>query len=237
MRVALVCIAKNEENYIQEWIDYHIKLGFDKIFIYQNDWRWTGETENVIKFELDGIDRQRTAYNHFLKTFNNDYDWVGFFDVDEFLVLKKHNNIKSFIQDYSDYNSIGINWVFFGSNGHTEINEEYSVIKRFTKRKNTVDQHIKCLVKILPEVVMDIHNSNMSWVDTEKRKSFGPFNPFGDNNVAQINHYFCKTKEEFQLKCDRGRADSPIYRRTIDEYENHNFNEIEDLTAYNFFYK
>ena len=36
MKVALVCIAKEEDNYIQEWIDYNKKLGFDDIIIYQN---------------------------------------------------------------------------------------------------------------------------------------------------------------------------------------------------------
>jgi len=34
--VAIVCIAKNEEKYINEWIYYHIKLGVSKIIIYDN---------------------------------------------------------------------------------------------------------------------------------------------------------------------------------------------------------
>ena len=34
------------------------------------------------------------------------YDWVAFFDVDEFLVLKKHKNIKDFIEVYKDYNGL-----------------------------------------------------------------------------------------------------------------------------------
>ena len=33
MKVALVCIAKNEDNYIQEWINYNLKLGFDKTLV------------------------------------------------------------------------------------------------------------------------------------------------------------------------------------------------------------
>ena len=54
MNVALVCIAKNEDNYIEEWVNYHLKLGFDKIFIYQNDWRTSLENERVEKIEFDG---------------------------------------------------------------------------------------------------------------------------------------------------------------------------------------
>ena len=39
MKIALVCIAKNEDDYIEEWVNYHLKLGFSKIFIYENNWR------------------------------------------------------------------------------------------------------------------------------------------------------------------------------------------------------
>jgi hypothetical protein len=36
-KIALVCIAKDEDLYLQDWIDYHLKLGFDDIHIYQNN--------------------------------------------------------------------------------------------------------------------------------------------------------------------------------------------------------
>ena len=49
MKVALVCIAKNEDLYIDEWIDYHFKLGFDEIFVYQNNWRFNKDIENALK--------------------------------------------------------------------------------------------------------------------------------------------------------------------------------------------
>lgn len=237
MKVALVCIAKNEDPYINEWIEYNKKLGFDDIFIYQNDWRWSGSSENVYKFEIDGIDKQKEAYNSFIKNYNKDYDWAAFFDVDEFLVLKKHKNIKSFLSEYNDNIVVGINWVLFGNNNQTTVNGEYSVIKRFTKRQKDVNQHVKCIVKLSPLIYMGIHTPNSDWVDTHKRINHGLFTTIHTDDVAQINHYFCKTQEEFQLKCDRGRADSHIYKRTMAEFDVHNHNEIEDLTAYNFFYK
>jgi len=80
------------------------------------------------------------------------------------------------------------------------------------------------------------HNPTSVWVNTEKEKKIGPFNINGSIDIAQINHYFCKTNEEFNEKIKRGRADHPTSIRTIDEYEHHNRNEVEDLTAYNFMY-
>jgi hypothetical protein len=237
MKVALVCIAKNEDPYIDEWIEYNKKLGFDDIFVYQNDWRWSGSSENVHKFEIDGINKQREAYNSFVREYNNKYDWAAFFDIDEFLVLKKHDNIKSFLSDYEDFQAVGINWVLFGNNDQTTVDGEYSVIKRFTKRQQEVNEHVKCIIKLSPLVYMDIHNPNSSWVDVHKRVNHGPFTKIHTDDIAQINHYFCKTQEEFQLKCDRGRADSPVYRRTMADFDRHNFNEVEDLTAYKFFHQ
>lgn len=234
MKIALVCIAKNEENYIKEWVTYHKKLGFDDIFIYQNDWRWDDEIENVHKLIMDGVNKQRSAYNHFITNFT-DYNWAAFFDVDEFLVLKQHKTIKEFIGEYSDYNAIGINWVLFGNNGHENFDGNYSVINRFTMRQKDVNEHIKSIVKLDKHVIMDVHNPNCSWVNTNKELCTGPFNFNKLDDVAQINHYFCKSRLEFQLKCSRGRADSDIYKRDISEYDTHNLNEVNDFHAYNLY--
>jgi hypothetical protein len=235
MKTALVCIAKNEDHYIQEWIDYHLKLGFDKIIIYQNNWRWSGETENVIKIDFDGELKQTPSYNHFIEHNLNNYDWVAFFDVDEFLVLKKHNSIVEFLNDYNDYEAVGINWALFGNNGHNKILDDYSVIKRFTKRQSSVNPHVKCIVKLHRKFYMGVHSPDLNWVDTNKKLNYGPFNSDGDYSIAQLNHYFCKTEEEFLLKCERGRSDITP-KRNMSEYEPHNINEIEDLTAFKFLY-
>lgn len=240
MKVALVCIAKEEDKYIQEWIDYHKKLGFDSIFIYQNDWRCSIEDSCVTKIEFDGVNMQTRAYNDFIKNNYKKYDWAAFFDVDEFLVLKKHKTIKEFISDYQGMSCIGINWVLFGNNNLTTVDEDLSVLSRFIRRQNSVNKHIKSIIKLSKNITMDVHcpiNSVIS--DTNKNLFIGPFNDKGDDNIAQLNHYFCKTQEEFAEKSKRGRADTPFveqHRRTIKDFENHNFNEVEDQSALNFFY-
>lgn len=239
MKVALVCIAKNEDHYIEEWGRYHIKLGFDQIFIYQNDWLCSFEDERVTKLVLNGPTKQTEAYNSFIGNFRNEYDWVAFFDVDEFLVLKKHSHIKDFISDYSEYKGIGINWVVFGSNGHTEILDgEYSLLKRFTKRENGVDQHIKSIIKLKDNynVTMYVHNPNHPIVNTNKNLFEGPFNLEKTDDIAQINHYFCKTRSEFEEKIKRGRSDTLEIRKMI-EFDVTNKNDVDDFTAFDFYFK
>lgn len=236
MKVSLVCIAKNEDHYIEEWINYHKKIGFDDIFIYQNDWSCSYESEGVHKIEFDGQGLQREAYNNFLINYKGRYDWVAFFDVDEFIVLKKHTNIKQFLNDYTDFDAVAINWVLFGNNGLHEVDSEWSLIKRFTKRRSSSDDHIKCIIRGDKDLIMDVHNPLTPWVDCEKIPGKGHFNKNGSIEIAQINHYFCKTKTEFVEKIQRGRADDSTLIRSMDEYEHYNFNEIEDLLAFNFMY-
>jgi len=235
MKIVIVCIAKNEELYIQEWINYHLKLGFDDVFIYQNNWRWTHEQENVIKIELDGDVQQRPAYNNFIKNNLNIYDCVAFFDVDEFLVLKKHKNIKEFLQEYSQFSAIGINWVLFGDNGLTKVeNNEYSCLKRFTKRQKGVHHHVKCIVKVDKNITMSVHHPHTNWVSTDKKFFSGNSNPNGNDDIAQLNHYFVKTKEEFDLKIKKGRCCNTILYQS--QYDLNNYNDIEDLQAHNLLY-
>lgn len=236
MKIALVCIAKNEDNYIEEWINYHLKLGFNKIFIYENDWRCNIDNENIVKIPHDGHAKQYSAYNHFIQNYNKEYDWAAFFDVDEYLVLHKHKTIKSFIKKYGVKSSIAINWVLFGDNNIKEVNNNYNIISRFTKRQDEVNIHIKVISKLRNDIVFNLpHNTNREWIDTCGNIGRGPFNRNCNIDVAQLNHYFCKTYPEFIEKVKRGRSDIGTIR-DLSDFERHNFNEIEDLSAFKFFY-
>jgi len=234
MKIALVCIAKNEDHYVGEWVNYHLKLGFNKIFIYENDWESNIENDNVVKIKINEPRQQIPAYNSFIKNYKNEYDWVAFLDVDEFLVLKKHKNIEEFITEYGKYESIGINWVLFGDN-HLNKSDDYSLINRFTMRQNSINPHIKSIVNLRHSKFMWVHNHDGYWVDTNHKQFYKtPFNHDGPIDIAQINHYFCKTKDEFIEKVNRDRADNGGIR-DLKDFDDHNFNEVEDLFAYNFY--
>lgn len=240
MKVALVCVAKNEDNYIDEWVRYYVKLGVDTIFMYQNDWRTDYEHPNLIKLTLDGSGQQLNSYNDWLRNRKGGFDWVAFFDMDEFLVLKKHNTIQEFVSDYQNQNGIGINWYLFGNNGHENVtNGDYSQIKRFTKRQATMDIHVKTILNCHVNCFMGVHNPNgLPIVSPNGIQFSGPFNTNPNNEIAQLNHYYCKTPEEFLKKCERGRADLKDVKNTFDSsYHPHNFNDVEDLWAYDFMYK
>lgn len=242
MNTALVCIAKDEDNYIDEWVNYHLKLGFDSIFVYANDWSYISNNEDVFVYYIPGKCQQTNAYNHFIQNHDDFFDWAAFFDVDEFLVLKQHKNIEEFLSDYNECNAIGINWAIFGNNGYEAINNNYNVLERFTKRSKTecyvdgknINEHIKSIVKLPTSTFQDIHVPHGSWYNTKKQVIQGPYNTV-DWSVCQLNHYFSKSTEELKIKCSRGRADNG-QTRSFEKYEPYlHFNDETDLAALNFY--
>ena len=237
MKVALINVAKWEDYYLKEWLDYNQKLGFDKVIMYQNDWRTDLEHPILEKKEWDGRSIQVNLYNQVLQD-NTEYDWLAFIDCDEFIVLKKHNNIKELIEEYKDRtNVIGLNWTFFGNLGKVS-REGDSLLKPFTMRNKGTDQHIKVIVNARSGERMQLpHNTFNFAMDTNGHKFGGPFNPNGPMDVAYISHYYNKTREDWMLRCKRGRVDCNI-DHDIDQWDNEiNINnEVEDLSAYNFLY-
>ncbi len=237
MKVALVAIAKNEDNYIDEWLNYYIKLGFDHIFVYQNNWRCKLEYPFLTKIEWDGYAVQKPAYNDFVNKNIGIYSHAAFFDIDEFLVLKKHKNIKQFLKDYDRYDSLGINWVMFGDNYLVAPKDDFSLIKRFTLRAKSIHPDVKTITKLKKGLNMEVHSVEKNWFDLDGNFCSGFSNRRGNDKIAQINHYFCKTLSEYIDKSNRGVVCSGDHvRGNMQDFEKYNLNEIEDLSAYNFMY-
>lgn len=252
MKIALVCLAKNEDFYIDEWIKYHTKLGFDHIYIYQHDWRYSGvksfyKNTTWFQFDVPGINCQMEAFQNFLVCQNkNKYDFVAYFDVDEYLSLPNHQNVKDFLINYNDVYSIGINWRLFGNN-NLSFNGNYSLVNRFTKCQKAFNKHVKLIINLkkiynLTSLRFQTpHNLELSnkmdiTINVDKTAYIhGPFNDcISTHPNAYLNHYYCKTIEEYNdIKLARAKE----YQNYggIDKYNEHNFNEIEDFTAKNFF--
>lgn len=232
MKCALVCIAKNEDRYIQEWAHYHLRLGFDKIYIYCDHWSCPPISDRRVRIsniEIEGAPPQIPVYNYALDCYREMYDWIAFFDVDEFLVLKKHATVKDFLSGRTE--SVGINWKLFGDNGLVEDDGSYGVLDRFTRCQSVPNQHVKCIVKCDPDIEMaSPHNPNKLWRGSDGELHDYAFCPNGNTDEAQLSHYFCKTLPEWRKKQDRGGPDG-FYRRPDSDFARHNFNEVEDLSA------
>ena len=250
----IVCIAKKEGDYIEEFVKYHLALGFKHIYLYDNEDTPTYETmldkykDNItvihIPFNNYRIGVQYLALKHFRYKylFRTGITHVAHIDIDEFIVLKKHNNICDFIDEYivNDCQGIGMNWRFFGSSGRTEQTDE-PVTSRFTMCGQNGNIHIKTLFKKDNFLGFDsCHNVIFSRGYTKATNNTiinGPFNHNIDLDVVQLNHYKCKTLPEFRYIRTRGSADIPgnVNENVDENFKAYDVNDVEDLYARNFY--
>jgi hypothetical protein len=251
---AVICtIALNEDLYLDEWITYHIALGFAHIYLYDN----TPNTfspfvihmmnkypKQVSIFHAPGHAMQYPAYNHFLANeASKKHKWVAFIDIDEFIVLHKHNNITDFLKDHCPTGAVCINWYIFGTSNQQAYSTQ-PLVKRMRYREENVNQHVKCILCI--QDVALIYNAHFAILkneaatrDTNGKDIRGPFNPDGPTDVAQINHYYYKSKQEHIDR--RGGNDSfsgDGCKRIVDSDETlEKFNQTYDESAFVHFLK
>lgn len=254
IQAVIVSVAKFESDYIEEWVYYHLGLGFKHIYLYDNEDKAT--YKNILKLFSKQVSVIHIPYNNekkpiqlrILKHFKKNYMYTNnnthciHMDIDEFICLKKHSCINNFIENYIKGSSygIGINWKFFGSSGHVKKTSD-PVTQRFTKCQQGGNWHVKTLYSIEHVNCLGIHNvsykDKLGWTQsTDGNKIPKSFNKGKiDLSIIQLNHYKSKTWEEFIYIRRRGRADfnenkQPYYdlRESFDSVDK---NEDEDLTA------
>ena len=225
IKSALVCIAKDEDNYINEWIDYHLNLGFDRIFVYCNDWDWFIPTKykitnKVEKITFNGDKKQVPAYDDFISKYYNEFDFACFIDIDEFVVLNRWKNINVCLSGYLDINALRLPIKTFGNDGQDKVvDNNYSVLERFTKCRKEYEHIGKYIINLkrLKNTVKFIDENwfgHIPCCNPDKKLFYNsyycPFiNDTYDQQPIELNHYITKTWEEYFIRksntdCKRG---------------------------------
>lgn len=241
--LSLCAIIKNEAPYLVEWIEYHRMMGVELFYLYDNN--STDNTQEILApYIKNNIVRykpwhsyqpgQMPAYNDCLQNNKEESFWIGFVDLDEFIVPVKNNSIPELLKDFEEYGGLGINWILYGSSGH-KTKPEGLIIENYTYRSNDdfdPNRHIKSIVN--PRKVKSCANphffiyTDSNYAVTEnKEKIDGPFSAKNSMGKIRINHYFTRSKDEFIKKIERGRADNEK-KRPLTEFEEYDRNEVYD---------
>ncbi|MBO7478136.1 MAG: glycosyltransferase family 2 protein [Salinivirgaceae bacterium] len=162
MIVSICALAKMENAYINHWIAYHLGIGYDLIYIYDNndaDYPLLAEAiepqlrDRVVIEDWRGRKFPYTpncqVYNDFFKKHATETDWCTFIDIDEFVHLES-NNIKTFLSAAPDTaNVIGLNWRIFGDDGVIDGDESVPVYERIKNevKNNTLNSIYKSTVR------------------------------------------------------------------------------------------
>lgn len=231
MKTAICAIIKDEQDYLREWIEHHLSSGIDEIFLYEDygsssHSHITSSYGNVHLFSIDTVINdadynwktsycikssrlQEQLFDYFPEVYKDQFDWILFIDIDEFLILNVA--LEDLLRDYADQPAILLRWKFFGASGHIK-KPSGKVMDNFTK---------SCATSF------DYHWQYKSFMNAKKFTRWskpiheveGGCFPISDDGVhkAYINHYFTKSWEEWKIKILQ-RGDTFPNHRKIEEF-------------------
>ena len=224
-KVAVCAIGRMENRYAEEWVNHYLELGVDKIFIYDNNHEGEEHFEEVLETPIHvGVVEiipfnggQREAYEDFYNNRAEDFDWVGFFDFDEFVEFEdKYETIPGFLKIQSA-DVVCLNWRVMTDNGLTHYDPR-PVRERFTEGTNedfSVNRHVKSFVRggLHGVTFFDPHIPT-----TPQLKCVNVLGevieqvavqPKAIHTRARIQHFDTKSTEEWMDKIKRGWCDAP----------------------------
>lgn len=223
MKIALCCIAKCENLYLSEWVNHHLNLGFDHIYIYDNNDTDGERCEDIIGKEnpnvtvlkyfigkkQKGCETQIASYNDFYQRFGGKYDWVLYLDVDEFLVLNGYKNVCEYIKDITkpSTKSVRLNWKCYDDNDNLHY-ECLPVRERFTRvcEDETLSYYKKNFyrTKLNGFKAINVHYSNIRGDVVDCDGKYATYSTFVtsdtyNHNKAYIAHYATKSADEYYM--------------------------------------
>ena len=119
MKICLCILGKNENKYIKDFIENYKNYRVDKIILYDNNDINGEKFEEIIgdyiKQEFVHIENwrgmEKMQFNIMNDCYKNNFDkfnWLIFYDIDEFIFLKIYTNIKEINQNLVN---VELNWI------------------------------------------------------------------------------------------------------------------------------
>ena len=234
LKTLLCCIGRLENQYIREYVEYYKNLGITNICLFDNNYDSEENFRDVINDYIengfvilkDYRNRkvcQLDAYNECYQEYGDKYDWIAFFDIDEFMFIHGDKNINDYLsmEYFNKYDMIHINWQLFGDSDELK-NDGRPLLQRITKPLDINLQtlydfpdnfHVKSIIRGGLENVIWNQTSHTPMnsilccnASGEECPSNSPFIPY-DFRKAGLSHFTTKTAEEYALKIKRGFPD------------------------------
>jgi Flp pilus assembly protein TadD len=216
--LSLCLICKDENDYLPEWLDYHILMGVDRFYIYDNESQVSLretlkdyiERSWVVVVDISGQAMQLYAYDHCLQTFGKNTFWLGFIDTD---VPKSSLDLKELLKGHEQYAGLAVSSLFFGS-GENKTRPVVGQIAAYTQCTHATfkeNQLIKTIVQsgqtLMPNSPHDFTFKEGAWCVNEGFLRVDGQSFPNSTEKIQLNHYYCRSENEIELKVCRGRGD------------------------------
>lgn len=227
MRYLSVCtIAKNETDYLLEWVSQGLVVGVEHYTIYDNE--SIIPVRNTLKPLVDkgivrvinwpGREKQMPAYDHYLKNFGHETVWAAIFDLDEFLIPQIKDTVPEILQEYEKIDNMAAfqaSWRIFGSSNH-KTKPEGLVIENYTKalpKSHHENTHTKSIMR--PNRTHSAGTNPHFMIPKRGFRNISEHHRIVVNawvahssQKLQLNHYITKSLAEFTEKLKKGRIDT-----------------------------
>ena len=257
--VTIGASVRDEAPYMLEWLAYHRVLGVDRFVIYDNE-SSDGTSELLATLARQGLlshcpypdslagaaPIQPAAYQDLVAKFGESTDWLIFLDPDEFIVPRKDDSVPALLQRFADAPALSVYWRLFGSSGLLNQGDAL-VMERFlrcSEQAATVNLLVKTFFRPCYLQATRVHLPFLKEgrVLDEQRRVLDPHQGgcglHPSHQLAAINHYFTKSREEWARKRARGRVDLPFTEqreiRSESDFALHDCNETEDRRILDF---
>jgi hypothetical protein len=214
--------VRDDNDYLDEWVSYHLGIGFEHITIYdhksivpvENIW---GDSVTVIRTEKEELRTPEIIHMNTLR--DRPSFWLAVIDVDEFIVLLQHKNINELLVSYGEYGGVIIPWSFYGSDGHVK-KPKGLVRDSYLWRTPDKDDLGKTIINTqYCKRMIDPHyiESSRPVVTEDFNAAAGSF-CHSSRKLLKINHYFTRSYDEWVKKVNRGSGNPNTPPRPLSWY-------------------
>lgn len=241
-KVAVVLVVKDEAEEILAWLAWYAAVGCDAIIVHDDGstdgtWELLEHAARSGKVRARRIpqtgsffDRQRDAFVGSLREGMGEFDWMGFFDADEYLALYAHPGVHAFLDRPDDVGLVSINWCNYASGGHVfrPGSLPFVAYTSHLGEAQPVNRHVKSFVRprawngewVNPHMfpVGEHRTVDPAGRDVTWREAPGIGDAPPDWSIAKVMHFQCRSMEHFMARLAK-RPDLPARTETWREYD------------------
>ncbi len=221
-QISAACVINNEARFLKEWLDFHILIGIEHFFLFNN--RSTDDYFDVLApYVKQGIvdiinwdtgsatgDQwiylEAEALSSALRLAHGRSKWLALIDTDEYLFPVQTESLSETLQEFEPYGSVSVRYTVFGTSSVERIPSDKLLIETLTRSCTDTSQHNKLFKSIVrPEFVDSCINSHFcelmpGFINiTEDLK---PLNPETIGNIQNkklaLNHYWTRDLDYFK---------------------------------------
>ena len=214
-QLSIVCIFNDEADYLKEWIEFHLMVGVDHFYLYNNN-SVDHYLEVLNPYIKEGIVEitdwpspigadwspyQRQAYDHCVKHHKKDTAWMAFIDTDEFITPLEHATVQEFLEDYKNYGGVFLSWQCYGTSHLPKIPEGNLLIESLTLKypwDHQQNRRVKTIAQPKKIEKCFIHDCRFKKGHYAVNPSFENRKPLTpDIDKIRLTHYWTRDEDFF----------------------------------------